>query len=120
MAEASLRVPLAEVTAEQLLRAIYKQNVRMEERMSELTAAVTELQAAVDGVDQRLLPQIDALEEANATLRSSLETALADDEAAATAFDEAEAATQAIRGQVQELNTLGASPETPIEDVPAE
>lgn len=120
MAEASLRVPLAEANAEQLLRAIYRQNVRMEKRMSELTAAVTELQGAVDGVAQRLLPQIDALEEANATLRTQLEGALADDEAAAAAFAEAEQAVTGIRTAVQELNTLGASPDTPVEDVPAE
>lgn len=120
MADASLRVPLAEATPEQMLRAIYRQNVRMEKRMSELSEAVTQLQGAVDGVAQRLLPQIDALEEANTSLQTALEAAQLDDADAAAALVEAQEAAAAIRAQVEELNTLGASPDTPIEEVPAD
>lgn len=82
---------------------------RLETRMSELTASVDTLKSAVDGVAQRLLPQITALEEA-------LAAAQADDADAAALFAEAEAATAAIRTEVDRLNALGANPETPVDE----
>ena len=76
--------------------------------MAELTGAVEELKAAVDGVAQRLLPEIKRLEDA-------LETATSDDAAAAEVLAEATAATTAIREEVDRLNALGTDPSTPVD-----
>lgn len=84
---------------------------RMETHMSDLTASVDTLKTAVDGVAQRLLPQIDALEEA-------LAAAQADDADADALYAEALAATAAIRDEADRLNGLGANPETPIDPAP--
>lgn len=86
--------------------------------MSELTAAVSELEAAVDGVAQRLLPQIDALEDANERLAAELEQAGLDDAAAAAVLEEVVTATAAIRAQADELNALGSSTEEPPTEEP--
>lgn len=111
----SMRIDPSQATAQQLLLAVHESQLRLEKKMSELSTAVTELQGAVDGVAERLLPKIEALESANATLESSLADALADDEAAAAAFEEAKQATADIRAQADELNSLGQNPETPID-----
>lgn len=114
MADAPLLVDPADASPGQLLLAMYRTTLRLETRMSELTAAVSELEAAVDGVAQRLLPQIDALEAANERLAAELHQAGLDDAEAAAVLEEVVAATAAIRAQADELNSLGASnPEDP-------
>lgn len=118
MADAPLLVDPADASAEQLLLAVYRSTLRMETRMSELTAAVTELEQAVDGVAQRLLPQLDALEAANERLAAELEQAGLDDAAAAALLEEVNTATANIRSQAEELNSLGSSTEEPPVDEP--
>jgi erythromycin esterase-like protein len=87
----------------------------MEKKMSELAQSVVDLQSAVDGVAQRLLPEIAALEEA-------LAAAQADDADAAAAAADAAAAVANIRTEVDRLNALGTDPSTPVdtETPPAE
>lgn len=104
-----------DASAKQLMLAVYESQLRMELMMSELSTAVTDLQNAVDGVAQRLLPKIEELEAANGTLEEALSAALADDAEAAAALEDAKAATAAIRAQVDELNGLGADPSTPVD-----
>ncbi len=92
----------------------------LEALMAELSEAVSQLQVAVDGVAQRLLPRADQLEAALAETQSRLEAALADDEQAASLMAEATQAAADIRAQVDELNALGADPSTPVEPTPEE
>lgn len=76
--------------------------------MAELTEAVESLKGAIDGVAQRLLPQIQ-------TLEAALAAAQADDADAAAAFAEATSASAAIRTEVDRLNALGTDPTTPVD-----
>lgn len=104
----TVQVAVEDATLEQLavesVRLLHVLNTRfelLEIRMSALTETVTALQGAVDGVAQRLLPQL-------ATLETQLADALADDA-------EAAAAVVAIRTEVDRLNALGGEPSTPVD-----
>jgi TolA-binding protein len=88
-----LEVAPEDATTRQLLAAIYRQGIRLEQRMSELSAEVDQL----DGVAQRLLPQLQALE----AQRDSLSA-------------DAAAAVDNIRNEVDQLNAMGADPTTPV------
>ena len=115
-AKRTTSLPTTELTAEQLLLHVVIPTLnRLEKKMTELSAAVTDLQSAVDGVAQRLLPEIAALEEA-------LAAAQADDADAAAAAADATAAIANIRTEVDRLNALGTDPSTPVdtETPPAE
>lgn len=127
MEDEDVTLKISELSEKQLLvliarqqRQIIASNQRMEARMSDLTAAVDDLKGAVDGVAQRLLPQIRDLEAALTDAESRLSTALADDEAAAEVFADAQAAAAAIRTEVGRLNALGAEPETPVDVDPSD
>lgn len=76
--------------------------------MTDLSQSVDDLKGAVDGVAQRLLPEIAALEEA-------LASAQADDANAASAAADATAAVANIRTEVDRLNALGTDPSTPVD-----
>jgi hypothetical protein len=115
-AKRTVSLPTTELSAEQLLLHVVIPTLnRLEKKMSELGVAVTDLQSAVDGVAQRLLPEIAALEDA-------LAAAQADDADAAAAAADAAAAVANIRTEVDRLNALGTDPSTPVdtETPPAE
>ena len=108
-------VPLDQLTARQLLinltRLLQKQQVtlnRLDSLMTDLSQSVDDLKNAVDGVAQRLLPEIAALEDA-------LAAAQADDADAATIAADAQAAVANIRTEVDRLNALGTDPSTPVD-----
>ena len=116
MAAKKVSIPLSELTSQQLLMYVVIPKLNsMENKMSDLSASVDDLKNAVDGVAQRLLPEIAALEEA-------LAAAQADDADAAQAAADAEAAVANIRTEVDRLNALGTDPSTPVdtETPPAE
>lgn len=111
----SLTIPLGEATDHQLLlHLVHQQEIllaaiqEVEETVAELGSSVEDLKAAVDGVAQRLLPKISALEDA-------LTAAQADDATAAAAMEEANRAAADIRTEVDRLNALGADPSTPVD-----
>lgn len=113
-------VAVADLTDRQLLLHVLQLQTdtnnritSLEATMAELSAAVAELQGAVDGVAQRLLPKVEQLE-------AALAAAQADDADAAALLEEATQATAEIRAQVEELNSLGADPSTPVEPAPEE
>ena len=109
MAAKKVSIPLTELTEHQLLMyVVLPQLNAMEKKMSDLSASVDDLKSAVDGVAQRLLPEIAALEEA-------LAAAQADDADAAQAQADAEAAVANIRTEVDRLNALGTDPSTPVD-----
>src|SRR3954467_1467351 len=112
----SASIPLDEMTSRQLLlNVVIPTLTRLENKMSDLGTAVTDLQSAVDGVAQRLLPEI-------ASLEAALAAAQADDADAAAAAADASAAVANIRTEVDRLNALGSDPSTPVdtETPPAE
>lgn len=76
--------------------------------MTDLSQSVDDLKGAVDGVAQRLLPEIAALEDA-------LAAAQADDATAASVAADAQAAVANIRTEVDRLNALGTDPSTPVD-----
>jgi hypothetical protein len=107
-AEKYIRVLLSNATNHQLLVAILERLDSLEASVSELSQSVTDLQGAVDGVAQRLLPHI-------ADLEAALAAAQADDATAAQAQADAQAAVAAIRAEVDALNALGTDPSTPVD-----
>jgi ABC-type transporter Mla subunit MlaD len=116
MAAKKVSIPLTELTEQQLLLyVVLPQLNKMESKMTDLSASVDDLKNAVDGVAQRLLPEIAALEDA-------LAAAQADDATAASVAADAQAAVQNIRTEVDRLNALGTDPSTPVdtETPPAE
>lgn len=115
VAMARSKFALKDATERQILVAIYENQLRLEKTVSELSAVVADLKNSVDGVAERLLPLIENLEANNANLEARLAEALADDEEAARLVQEVKDATAEIRGQVDELNSLGNSPETPVD-----
>jgi peptidoglycan hydrolase CwlO-like protein len=102
-------------TRQLLLHVVIPTLTVMEKKMTDLSQSVEDLKSAVDGVAQRLLPEIAALEEA-------LAAAQADDADAAAAAADAQAAVANIRTEVDRLNALGTDPSTPVdtETPPAE
>ena len=115
MPTTTLSVNIKDATLEQLaaesVRLMHTLHVRfdhLETRMSELTKSVDALKEAVDGVAQRQLIKLAALE-------TALTAAQADDANAAAALADATAATASIRIEVDRLNALGASPSTPVD-----
>ena len=133
MADDSITVPISDLTDRQVLLAVLRTTLRMEQQMADLQQAVADLIAAVDAVAVRLLPQIDTLraqvaagvqaladfEAADATEDAAYQQAVADLQAALQAqVASAQAAADAISGQVTELNALGA--EAPVEPAPVE
>ena len=108
-------VPLDQLTPRQLLvnltRLWQKSQTtlnRLDKLMTDLSQSVDDLKNAVDGVAQRLLPEIAALEDALAAAR-------ADDADAATIAADAQAAVANIRTEVDRLNALGTDPSTPVD-----
>jgi hypothetical protein len=109
MAVKKVSIPLDELTERQLLLyVVLPKLTTMEKKMSDLSASVDELRGAVDGVAQRLLPEIAALEDA-------LAAAQADDADAAAAAADANTAVANIRAEVDRLNALGTDPSTPVD-----
>lgn len=104
----TVRLPLSELSARQLLQYNTQLLIEMRNLMSDLSQSVDDLQSAVDGVAQRLLPEIAALEEA-------LAAAQADDADAAAIAADANAAVANIRTEVDRLNALGTDPSTPVD-----
>jgi hypothetical protein len=100
MDEKSIRIPLSRLSPRQLL--LYNTSLlqKVVAKMTELGGAVEDLQSAVDGVAQRLLPKI-------ADLENALSAAQADDADAAAAAADAQAAVAAIRQEVDALNASG-------------
>jgi len=112
-AQPRVTLPLDQLSNNQLLLYIARQITQMRKDMTELSGAVGDLQAAVDGVAQRLLPEIAALE-------TALAAAQADDADAAAAAADAAQAVANIRSEVDRLNALGSDPETPVDVDPAD
>lgn len=109
MAAKRVSVQLDELTTRQLLlHVVIPKLTSLEKLMSDLGTAVADLQSAVDGVAQRLLPEIAALEDALAAAQS-------DDADAAAAAADAAAAVANIRTEVDRLNALGSDPTTPVD-----
>ena len=109
MAAKKVSIPLTELTERQLLMyVVLPQLNSMEKKMTDLSASVDDLKNAVDGVAQRLLPEI-------ANLEAALAAAQADDADAAQAAADAEAAVANIRTEVDRLNALGTDPSTPVD-----
>ena len=104
----SIPIPLSRLSPRQLLLYNTTQIEKVLVKMTELGGAVADLQAAVDGVAQRLLPKV-------ADLEAALAAAQADDADAEAARADAEAAVAAIRAEVDALNSLGTDPSTPVE-----
>ena len=116
MAAKKVTLQLDELTDRQLLLHVVIPTLNaLEKKMTDLSSSVDDLKNAVDGVAQRLLPEIAALEDA-------LAAAQADDADAAAAQADAEAAVANIRNEVDRLNALGTDPSTPVdtETPPAE
>jgi hypothetical protein len=108
-AKKRVSLPLDEMTDRQLLLHVVIPALNaLEKKMSDLGTAVADLQSAVDGVAQRLLPEIAALEDALAAAQS-------DDADAAAAAADAAAAVANIRTEVDRLNALGSDPTTPVD-----
>jgi hypothetical protein len=108
MAEVTIRIPLSKLSPRQIMLYNTQLLTKVLKTMTELGGAVADLQAAVDGVAQRLLPEIASLEEA-------LAAAQADDADAAQAAADAAAAVANIRAEVDRLNALGTDPSTPVD-----
>lgn len=109
MAVKRVSISLDELTDRQLLLHVVIPTLKkLEKFMSDLGTAVADLQAAVDGVAQRLLPKV-------ADLEAALAAAQADDATAEQARIDAEAAVAAIRAEVDALNALGTDPSTPVD-----
>lgn len=109
MAAKRTSLPMTELTAEQLLLHVVIPSLnRLEKKMTDLGTAVADLQSAVDGVAQRLLPEI-------ANLEAALAAAQADDADAAAAAADAATAVANIRTEVDRLNALGTDPSTPVD-----
>lgn len=108
-AKRTVSLPTTELTAEQLLLHVVIPTLnRLEQKMTDLSQSVDDLKGAVDGVAQRLLPQI-------ATLEDALAAAQADDATAASVAADAQAAVANIRTEVDRLNALGTDPSTPVD-----
>jgi hypothetical protein len=108
MAEMMVRVPLSKLSLKQILIYNTRLLTKVAKAMTDLSQSVDDLKSAVDGVAQRLLPEIASLEEA-------LAAAQADDADAAQAAADAEAAVANIRTEVDRLNALGTDPSTPVD-----
>lgn len=118
-------VLLRDLTTRQMLREIMRTQQEILDQLSstggnvsELDVAVEELQAAVDGVAQRLLPKIQELEAALTEAEDALADAIASNDGAQEAIDAMHAAAGDIREEVGRLNALGADPSTPIDTDP--
>lgn len=108
-AKRTATLPTTMLSAEQLLIYVVIPTLnRLEKKMTDLGSAVADLQSAVDGVAQRLLPEI-------ANLEAALAAAQADDADAAQAAADASAAVANIRAEVDRLNALGTDPSTPVD-----
>jgi peptidoglycan hydrolase CwlO-like protein len=127
----TVSIPLGELTDRQLhlhLIGLLDRQVAvltsLEHHMADLTTAVTDLQAAVDGINSRIAGQVADLQSQIDAGKSALAdmTALdeADKAALQAALDGAQTAADSIEGQVDELNAIGAAPETPVEPAPAD
>lgn len=103
-----VRVPLSKLSLKQILIYNTRLLTKVAKAMTDLSQSVDDLKSAVDGVAQRLLPEIASLEEA-------LAAAQADDADAAQAAADAEAAVANIRTEVDRLNALGTDPSTPVD-----
>lgn len=108
MAEKRISIPLSQLSPKQLLQYNTRLLQKAVKLMTDLGSAVADLQSAVDGVAQRLLPEI-------ANLEAALAAAQADDADAAQAAADAAAAVANIRTEVDRLNALGTDPSTPVD-----
>jgi len=108
MAEKRISISLSDLSPKQLLQYNTRLLQKVLKTMTDLGSAVADLQAAVDGVAQRLLPHI-------ADLEAALAAAQADDADAAQAQADAAAAVANIRTEVDRLNALGTDPSTPVD-----
>jgi hypothetical protein len=108
MAEKTISIPLSKLTPKQILLYNTRLLTKVLKTMTDLGSAVADLQAAVDGVAQRLLPKV-------ADLEAALAAAQADDADAAAAAADANAAVAAIRSEIDALNALGTDPSTPVD-----
>jgi ABC-type transporter Mla subunit MlaD len=108
MAEKRVSIPLSQLSTKQLLLYNTRLLEKVLTKMTELGTAVEDLQNAVDGVAQRLLPEISNLE-------AALAAAQADDADAAQAAADANQAVANIRAEVDRLNALGTDPSTPVD-----
>ena len=97
---------------------------RLDYFMSDLASSVASLQAAVDTMAVRFNAQNQVLTDALANATQQLEALQIDDDAAkqslADALAAASAAAEEIDSNVAELNSIGAEPSTPVENVPVE
>jgi chromosome segregation ATPase len=119
---AAIPVKIGKATARQLLEAIYRASLNLEERMTELDAATERLTATVDVV-VALLPQISALQAQVSTLTTALEVAGLDDADAAAALVDLQENLTSIDAQTQRLadaSGVSAPPEDPPADPPVE
>lgn len=119
-------LPLDELTDRQLhmfhIRLLVEQTATLkslEKHMADLSQSVADLQSSVDSINVRFATEVaglqSALDSANQALADEELDDAARDQALQEALDEANAAAEAINAQVEELNSIGADPETPVE-----
>jgi multidrug resistance efflux pump len=94
----------------------------LENKMSDLNQSVADLETAVDNINVRFAGEVatlqSALDAANQALAYEELDDVATEAALQQALGDATAAAAAIRSQVDELNAIGANPETPVEEPP--
>lgn len=97
----TIPVKIQDASPKQILIHIFNTVNRMEAIMAKATETLTAIQTAVDGVAQRLLPQLQ-------NLKDALTAAQADDAEVSSALD-------AMMLEVDRLNALGADPASPVD-----
>jgi len=119
-------VPIYELTNRQLhlhLIDLYERQVtvlnRLEKHMADVNQSLEDLEAAVDSINSRFAAQLLALNSALQEAKQALADEELDDAATQDALNQAladaETAANRINTQVQELNAIGAEPETEVE-----
>lgn len=127
--EQSVSVPLHDLTDRQIhlhLISLYEKQAatlkHLEHFMADLNQSVEDLEQAVDAINERFATQLltlkGALDQANQALADEELDDAAKDQALQDALGEAQSAADQISSQVEELNAIGADPETPVEPDP--
>ena len=110
-------LPLDQLTTRQLVLYLID---TLEKQMADLDKSVSDLEAAVDNINVRFAGELQTLQTALAEAHQALADEELDDAAKDQALEEAlaqaDSAAQRIRSQVDELNSIGADPSTPVDE----
>lgn len=126
-----VKIPLHQLTDRQLtihLVDLLGRQVETLERldsfMADLSQSVADLQAAVDNIATRFAAQLTPLQEALSQAQQQVSQLQSEDQEQVAQLNQllsdASAAADAIQSEVSELNSIGANPETPVEETPSE